>query len=140
MKIISILISCAMLSLSGCATIQEHATPVNARIATALVCTNAIQYAVTLEDREKTAAYIYAVAHAIRTLSGGKVPTQLEVKQAIDVFTPDGGKWVTLATNISSIWGAFYPKVAGNPALALAYLENIAAGAEDSASAFMPKK
>lgn len=135
MKIISIILACAM--LAGCATLKENATPANARIATTLVCQNAINYAVNTDDQVETANYIFAVAHAVRTLSGGKVPTPAELKAAIDVFTPNGQKWVNLAMNISSIYGAFYPQIVGNSALALEYLEAVAAGCEDAASSFI---
>ena len=136
---LSIVIACAMFSMGGCATVSEYATPANARTATALVCSNAIQFGVTTADQAETANYVYAVAHAVRSLSGGKVPTQAEMKAAIDSFTPDGGKYVTLATNISSIYGAFYPRIAGNSKVALTYLEAIAAGCEDAATSFLPK-
>lgn len=134
----SLLITCAMLTMGGCATVKEYATPDNARTASALVCSNTIQFAVTEPDRIETANYVYAVAHAVRSLSGGKVPTPAELTAAIRVFTPNGGKWVTLGTNISSIYGALYPRIQGDPKLALQYLEAIAAGCEDAASSFLP--
>lgn len=136
---LSTFITCAVLLMGGCATVEELATPENARTATTLLCVNAIQFSVEEGDRIEAANYVYAVAHAVRTLSGGKVPTQAELKAAIDLFTPDGTKWVTLATNISSIWGAIYPRISGNPAVALQYLEAIAGGCEDAAASFLPR-
>lgn len=140
MKTIALPLIACLLFATGCATVREYSTPANIRTATTLVCVNAINFAVNEEDRTATVNYIYGVAHAVRTLSGGKVPTQAELKRVIDLFTPDGGKWVTLATNISSVWGAIYPRVQGNSALALQYLEAIAGGCEDAAKAFVPPK
>lgn len=135
---LSILLLCAALTMGGCSTLKEFATPENARGAAALLCSNALALAVSDQDRTETANWIYSVAYAVRTLSGGKVPTPRELEDAIRVFTPSGSKWVNLATSLSGIWRVFYPRVSGNPAEALKYLEAIAAGAEDAAAGYLP--
>lgn len=129
--------------MGGCATTSSFINPPNARTATALVCTNALLFVKTDAERTATANYIYAVAQAVRSLSCGKVPTPDEMKAAINAFTPASQKYVVLATNIGSIYGAFYPQIissAGDKTkTALSYLENIAAGCEDAAAAYRPK-
>lgn len=137
-KLFAVILIGFSLSFTGCATIKEVSTPANARTATTLVCSNAIMFGVQEADRIDAANHVYAVAHAVRTLSGGKVPTQAELKAVIDLFTPNDQRWLNLATNVSSIWGAFWPRLHGNPALALQYLEAIAGGAEDAAFSFLP--
>lgn len=141
MKLAQILcITCAALLLQGgCATtdVQGILTPANAHIAASLVCSNTLAFAVSDADRVATANYIYAVAHGVRTLSGGKVPTPAELKQTVDLFSPDAGKYVQLASGLQIIYGGLYSRITGNPKLALAYLEAIAAGCEEAAAAWV---
>lgn len=132
-------IACLLiLALCGCATVNDYATPSSVRTATALACSNTIMFGVAEADRIEAAQYVFAVARAIRSLAGGNVPTAAELKAAIHAFTPADGKWTILATNIASIYAAIYPRIQGNGALALEYLEAVAAGCEDAASAFLP--
>jgi hypothetical protein len=139
-KILAPLVVClsAFFLMGGCETLKSYATPENARSAAALVCSNTITFAASDADRVETANYVYAVAHAVRTLSGGKVPTPAELRAAIQVFTPKADKWVQLQSGISIIYGGLYSKLNGNPRLAAQYLEAIAAGCEDAASSFLP--
>lgn len=137
---LSVLIVCASLTIGGCATVREYTTPENARTAAALLCANTLRLALTPEDRVQTANYIYATAHAVRTLSGGNVPTPAEFEAAIRVFTPNASKWTELANNLAAIYGALYPRIKGNSKVALDYLEAVAAGCEDAALSFMPPK
>jgi hypothetical protein len=129
----------AVLWLQGCATqdIKTYATPANVRIATALVCSNTLNFAVKDSDRALIANYIYSVAHGIRTLATGKVPSPDELKATVSLFSPGAGKWATLGTSISSIYGGIFAQVKGNPKLVLEYLEAIAAGCEDAASPYL---
>lgn len=145
MKYPAILFAIVAIAIPSCSTTHSFINPTNARTATALVCTNALLFAKTDTERTTTANYIYAVAQAIRSLSGGKVPTTDEMKAAINAFTPSGQKYAVLGTNLASIWGAFYPHIIygqharSNSAVALDYLESIAAGCEDaSASVLLP--
>jgi hypothetical protein len=117
----------------------NYATPDNARSAAALVCSNTITFAVGADDRVETANYVYAVAHAVRTLAGGKVPTPVELQNAISAFTPNGSKWLQLRSGIAIIYGGLYAKLHGDPKLAATYLESVAAGCEDAANAYLTK-
>lgn len=123
-------------ALTGCETLKTVATPSNARIATAIACSNTLNFAVSNADRVEVANYIYGIAHGIRTLSGGKVPTPDELKQTVNLFTPNASRWVYLGTSISSVYGGIYAQVKGNPKVALDYLEAIAAGCEDAVEAY----
>lgn len=140
-KIIQLIASltCALMLMGGCSTtgLQQYATPANAQIASTMLCANTLMLAVSDAERANAANYLYSVAAAVRSLSGGKVPTADELSAAIKLFTPNGSKWVLLATNLTSIWGAIYPKLQGNSKLALQYLEAIASGAEDAARPFL---
>jgi len=138
MKTIISLLAVTALVFTGCATLQPYATPDNARSAAALVCSNTITFAVNAADRVETANYVYSVAHAVRTLAGGKVPTPAELRAAIQVFTPNGAnKWVQLQSGLSIVYGGLYSKLNGNPKIAAEYLEAIAAGCEDAASTWI---
>ena len=125
--------------LTGCATFQSIATPGNVRIAAALVCANTLNFAVSDADRVEVANYLYAVAHGIRTLSGGKVPTPDELKATVSQFTAKSGRWVSLGVSISQVYGGIFAQIKGNPKIALDYLEALAAGCEDAAEPYLPK-
>jgi hypothetical protein len=133
---LSTIIVTALLMQGGCSTVQQYATPSNAQTATALICSGILASAVNPADRVGIANEIYSVAHAVRTLSGGHVPTQAEMQATIANFTPNGAKWSNIGTAIAGVWGGVYPQVQGNPKLALQYLEAIATGAEDAAAAY----
>lgn len=127
--------------LSGCAneTVSNYVNPGNARIATALVCSNTLTFAVSDTDRAQVADYIYSIAKGIRTLSGGKVPTTGDVEHAVGLFSPGNSKrWASLGTSIAGVYGGVFAQIKGNPKLALEYLEAIAGGCEDAAAQFVP--
>jgi hypothetical protein len=126
----------ACLFLQGCSTTGTYATPGNAEIASALVTQNALIF-VADNKRCNAAAYAYTVATAVRSLSGGTVPTPSVLAATIELFVPADPKWTVLATNLSGIYGALYPQIVGNPALALKYLEAIAAGVEHGAQPYL---
>lgn len=134
---LSLVIAVSFISMGGCQTLKDYATPANARIAASLVCTNTLTFAVNSEDQAEVANYIYSVAQAVRTLSGGKVPTRDELQRTINLFTPGAGKWATLSTNIAGIYGGVFIQIKGDPKLALEYLEALAAGCEDAAQPFL---
>lgn len=138
--LLAALIAGCLCFASACATIQQNATPATAQTAAYLVCSNTIQLGAAEAERVAAANYVYAVAHAVRTLSGGNPPSPAELKTTLETFIPNGGKWSTLGVNVSSIWGAIYPRVGGNPKLSLDYLEAIARGCEEAAATFLPAK
>lgn len=132
-------ILCLCLGFSSCATVQQYETPANARIATSLICTNVINFAVEPADRADVAADLYAVATVFNQFSAGHVPTPAELQAAMQLVAPKhADEWVTLTTDISAIWAAVYPNVHGNSHLALEYLAAISLGCQDAASAFLP--
>lgn len=129
------------LCLQGCAgiDIKQYETPANARIGTALICTNVINFAVAPADRADIARDLYAAASVFNQFSAGHVPTPAELQAAIQLVTPNhADEWITLTTNICGIWSAIYPSIQGNGALAMQYLQAIAAGCQDAASSFLP--
>jgi hypothetical protein len=119
---------------------QQYATPANVRVATALVCSSTLTFAVNPSDQAQVANYIYSIANGVETLTTGKVPTPAELQATINMFSPgSGSKWVTLGTSIGSIYGGIYSQINGNGKLAIDYLNAIAAGCDDAAVAFIPK-
>ena len=140
MKYIISILSGASLVFSGCKDfdVKSIATPANTRIATAIVCSNTLNFAVNEKDRTEVANYIYSVAHGVRTLTAGRVPSPEELKATIELFTPDASRWVFLGTSISSVYGGIHSQIKGDPKLALEYLEAIASGCEDAAAAYRP--
>lgn len=134
-------ICAAMLFQGGCATtdVQSYATPANARISAAILCTGTLTVAVKQDDRPMVAAYIYAVAQGVRSLAGGTVPSPDQLRSTVALFThnADVGQWTVLATSIQGIYTGLYAQLKGNPKLAADYLEAIAAGCEDAAAPFL---
>lgn len=135
----TLLIAILAFALVSCETVKQYSTPANARIGTALICTNVINLTVDVADRPDVARDLYAVATVFHQFTGGHIPTPAELQAAIKLVTPkNANEWATLTQNIAAIWSAIYPQVQGNPRLALDYLEAISAGCSDSASAFLP--
>ena len=125
----------------GCKTtgdFKTYVTPANVRIATALICSNTLSFAVKDTDRVEVANYVYSVAHGIRTLTTGQVPTPAEVQATVLLFSPktSTAKWDTLGTSISSVYGGVFAQIQGNGKLAIDFLNAIASGAEDAAHPF----
>jgi hypothetical protein len=130
----------AFFLIGGCATqdVQTYATPANARIATALVCSNTLTFAVKDADRIEVANYLYSIAHGIRTLTTGQVPTPAELQATINLFSPgSGAKWATLGTSIGAIYGGVFAQIHGEPKLCIDYLNAIAAGCEDAVAPYV---
>lgn len=138
---LGIILSVAFLTMGGCATgYLQYATPENARSAAAIVCSNTIRMAVTPAEQVDTAKDVYACAHGVRTLAGGKIPTQQELRDTLKLFVGDNAnaeKWLVFREGIAIIYGGIYAKLNGNGVLAAQYLEAIAAGCEDAASGFL---
>lgn len=136
--ILTLLTALALVSCAGI-NIKQYETPANARIGTALICSNVINFAVAPADRADVARDLYAAASVFNQFSAGHIPTAAELQSAIKLVTPaHAEEWTVLTTNICGIWSAIYPSVQGNSKLALDYLQAIAAGCQDSAGAFLP--
>jgi len=119
-------------------TPPSSATPVDKylpaiRSAASLVSSAVLNIAVSDSDRIGKANYIYAVAKATRTLAGGSVPSQADLRSTIELWVPDKQHWSALATSLSFLYGGVYAQVKGDPKLALQVLEALAGGAEDAA-------
>jgi hypothetical protein len=134
-----ILLLALCVALVSCQTLQDYATPENARTAAALACSNALTWGVAQADQVKVAGQIFSAAHAVRTLAGGHVPTVTELQSTLEMYLPNSGRYATLVTNLSGIYGGLFSRLQGNSKLAAEYLEAIAAGCEDSATPFLPK-
>jgi hypothetical protein len=120
-------------------TAQVIITPANARIAATIACTSTLTFAVKPADQPMVAAYIYSVAQAVRSLAGGTVPSPDQLTATISLFTKNAsvGQWVNLSVAIQQIYSGLYSNLQGDPKLAAAYLEAIAAGCEDSAAPYV---
>ena len=122
----------------GCSTVQNFevsdALPF-VRPAVSLACAGVLNLALDGQDRIDKANMVYAVAHAVRSLSGGTVPTPSELSDVIDLWMPDKSHWSKLSTTISGVYSGAFSKLQGNPLLAVQILEQIALGCEDSARA-----
>jgi hypothetical protein len=138
--ILSLFTTLALVSCAGI-NIKQYETPANARIATSLICTNVINFAIAPADRADVARDLYAAASVFNQFSAGHIPTPEELRAAIQLVTPNhADEWITLTTNICGIWSAIYPSIQGNSALALQYLQSISMGCQDAASSFLPHR
>lgn len=105
--------------------------------ATSLVCGAVMQLAVSPDDRVQKANMIAAIAHAVRSLSTGTVPTVQEVKDVITLWAPDKAHWADLSTSIGSVYAGVYNNIKGDPKVALQVLEKIAEGCEDASVPYL---
>lgn len=123
--------------IQGCATSSFQASDALpfVRPAVSLACTGVLNLALDGQDRIDKANMVYAVAKAVRTLSGGTVPTPSDLAKVIDLWMPDKSHWSKLSTTISGVYSGAFSKLQGNPLLAVQILEQIAQGCEDSAGA-----
>lgn len=137
--ILSLFTALCLVSCAGI-NIKQYETPANARTATALICTNVINFAIApAADRADVARDLYAAASVFNQFSAGHIPTPEELQAAIQLVTPNhADEWITLTTNICGIWAAIYPSISGNSTLALQYLQAIATGCQDGARSFLP--
>jgi hypothetical protein len=134
-------ICAAFLSFQGCSTVQNsgYATPDNAKIAATIVCNATLTFGIKPADQSKVAAYIYGIAHGLRSFANGIVPSPDEVKSTVSLYinNTNVGQWASLGTSIQSIYGGIYANLKGNPKLAAQYLEAIAEGCEMAAYPFV---
>ncbi len=88
--------------------------------------------------RQQLANQLYGVAKAVRTLTGGEVPTVDVLKSTILSFTDKYPQWIDLSASLGSIYAGFYPKIQGDTKLAFEVLEAIAEGVESGAAQMAP--
>jgi hypothetical protein len=106
----SLLVIAAALALTGCATTSE--TPTDkvdvalkyVRPATRLACVIGIEEGAEEADRIKLAQEIYNVSVLIESLSTGKFPTPLELKQILEKKFPKDRKYIALALSLTDIY------------------------------------
>ncbi len=99
-----------------------------------------LQFAVKdTATRQEIANQMYGVAQAVRTLSGGQVPTVAQFKSTILSFTPKYPHWVDLSASLSSVYASNFSRIQGDPKLALEVLEAIAQGVENGAARIAPQ-
>jgi len=89
------------------------------------------------KERQEVANYMYAIAHGIRSLSGGKVPSVEEIQSTIIVFGGKKSQFASLAKVVSGFYEGYYAKVKGDPKLALQVLESLARGCENAATSIL---
>ncbi len=145
----------AMLGLAGCATtgatagssttgtgsaVIEAALPLirtGAAVATGAVLDFAVQQSST---RTRLANEMYAAASAVYSLSGGSFPTTAQFQATVLAFggsQADAG-FAQFASAVSSLYAAWYPKLAtGDAKTAGDLLNAIAGGIEDATQAYV---
>lgn len=134
----------ALMFMEGCAT-TERDVPRNTITSITTAATSYIlRERVSDYDRKEVAGQAYAIALGVRSLSGGRAPTGLEVKDAILSFGGDKTRWAPAADAIRGVYEDFYKStIEGAPdqaKIALAVLEAIAAGVEQGAAAIMEQE
>lgn len=103
--------------------------------ATSLASGIVIKFALTnAAEQREVADSMYAVAHGVRSLMNGTVPSTTELRATITQFAPSAAHWADLSTSLGSIYSGFYGKIDGDPKLAMQVLEAIARGCELAAS------
>jgi hypothetical protein len=103
------------------------------RPAAALASSAVLAAAVSDKDRVDKANIIFGVARGVRTLAGGQVPSAAEVREVINVWSPEKSHWARLADSLAGVYGALHGKLEGEPRLAVQVLEALARGVEDAA-------
>jgi hypothetical protein len=146
-------LAAAMLGLAGCATtggtstssstgsaVIEAALPLirtGAAVATGAVLDFAVQQSST---RTRLANEMYAAASAVYSLSGGTFPTTAQFQSTVLAFggsQADAG-FAQFASAVSSLYAAWYPKLAtGDAKTAGDLLNAIAGGIEDATQAYV---
>jgi hypothetical protein len=148
-------LAAAMLGLAGCATtgttagaattstgaaVIEAALPLirtGAAVATGAVLDFAVQQSST---RTRLANEMYAAASAVYSLSGGTFPTAAQFQTTVLAFggsQSDAG-FAQFASAVSSLYAAWYPKLAtGDAKTAGDLLNAIAGGIEDATQAYV---
>ncbi len=127
---------------TGCATTQQdvHDSLPIITSATEIASGVVLQFAVKdTATRQEIAAQMYGVASAVRTLSGGAVPSVEQFKATILSFTPKYPHWVDLSASLSSVYATYFVQIKGDPKLALEVLEAIARGVENGAARMAPQ-
>ncbi len=151
------MLAAAMLGVTGCATtgasssssssststgsaMIEAALPLirtGAAVATGAVLDFAVQQSST---RTRLANEMYAAASAVYSLSGGTFPTAAQFQSTVLAFggsQADAG-FAQFASAVSSLYAAYYPKLAtGDAKTAGDLLNAIAGGIEDATQAYV---
>ena len=135
-----VLLSSAIVALSGCATMQDNTTKAlpYLRPAAGLAAGGAL-VAAKADQRYKMAAYIDGVAHGIRTLMDGTVPSTEQVRLVVRQFTPESQHYEVFGNSLVAIYTSTYPYVRDDYALAAKVLELIASGCQDAAAPYLTK-
>jgi hypothetical protein len=118
----------------------ESALPViriGASVATGAVLDFAVKSSST---RTQLANEMYSAANAVYSLSGGSFPTAAQFESSILAFggSQTDAEYAQFATAISSLYSAYYPKLAtGDAKTASDLLNAIAGGIEDATAAYV---
>ena len=76
---------------------------------------------------------VYASAHALRTLSGGTINSEM-VRNILSIWLPSKKHWAEYADSITGTYEKYFSKLDGDPKLAVAYVEQLALGIESAAT------
>lgn len=88
--------------------------------------------------RRELAVQLRNVAGVVRTLATGDAPTVEQFHEAITSLTPTYPHWLDMTTSLTSVYAGFFPKIKGDPKLAIDVLAAIAEGVENAASRIAP--
>lgn len=110
---------------------------IGASVATGAVLDFAVQQSST---RTRLANEMYAAASAVYSLSGGTFPSAAQFQSSIVAFggSQADASYAQFATAISSLYAAYYPKLAtGDAKTATDLLNAIAGGIEDATASYV---
>jgi hypothetical protein len=125
---------------SAASTMIEAALPLirtGASVATGAVLDFGVKQSST---RMQLANEMYSAASAVYSLSGGTFPTTAQFQASIVAFggSQTDASYADFATAISSLYAAYYPKLAaGDSKTAIDLLNAIAGGIEDATQAYV---
>lgn len=134
-RILALLLILAVL-LPACTTLPDGSyAPNRALIQTGatLAATGALSQ-VSAARRAALKPQLYAVASAVRALSGGTAPSPGQVADILKTWTDPDPLLVITVQGLAAMYSQYFPSVKGSPKAALDVLESIARGVEAGAT------
>lgn len=131
----ALILAFAIILAPACTTLPDGSyTPNRALIQTgATLATTGALSAVPPAKRAAIKPKLYAVAGAVRALSGGQAPSPGQVADILQQWTDPDPLLVITVQGLAALYAQYFPSIKGNPAAALAVLESIARGVEAGA-------
>lgn len=134
MKQIRIAILPLILVVSGCAFLQQYATPPNVEAGVYRAAKLALAKITDPVKHEKIRAQTWAAAMAVRQFESTTVPTGAQLQAAIIQYTDLSSFWTEVANDVGAIWDLAVPHFGSGVAQAFSYLEAVARGFERAAA------